>query len=322
MNNTFFNSLELIELIKRRRKHLLLVAGIAFLASAIFSSSYFMKPKYKSFALIYPSNLIAYSNESPTEQMLQIAQSSDIRNKVIQSFDLFRHYGIDTANNPHFMTDAIAQFEENVTIKKTEYESMEITAFDTDPKVASEIVDSIIHFFNLKARKLQAEKSLEVMIICRNQMERKKQEMDSMEFHLRNLRMEYGILDYKTQSERAFEGYFRILASGSSRGINEAEKMMLALREKGGEFNELTEHLWRVRGNYNDLKISYDNAYRDVYKQLTYTNVVTEPQPSDKKAWPIRWLIVLITVSSSLLLAFICFLIIDSQKNTASADID
>ncbi|MFM2207631.1 MAG: hypothetical protein RL213_1606 [Bacteroidota bacterium] len=314
MNNSFFNSAELIGLAGRHKKQLLIVGIVAFAAAAIFSSSFFMPPRYKSFALVYPSNLIAYSNESPTEQMLQIAQSSEIRNKVIQAFDLYKHYGIDTTRNTHYQTDAIGQFEENVSIRKTEYESMEITAYDTDPLIASRIVDSIIHYFNQKARQLQMEKSLEVLIINRDQLQMKKAEMDSMEAELKILRHEYGILDYKAQSERALEGYFRILASGNSRGVKEAEDMISALREKGGAFNELSEHLWRVRGTYNDLKVEYDNAYRDVYKILTYTNVVTKPQPADKKSFPIRWLIVLISVSSSVLFAYIVLLVIDSRK--------
>lgn len=312
-----FQSKALLEVLVKRKKHLAMIGITAAIAAAIFSSSFFMPPKYKSFALVYPSNLIAYSSESPTEQMLQIAQSSEIRNKVIRAFNLFTHYGIDTLQNKHYMTDAIAQYEDNITIKKTEFESMEITAFDTDPKIAAQIVDSIILYFNIKARELQVEKCNEVLVICENQMKRKKTEMDSMEVRLKELRTTYGILDYKSQSEEALRGLFRTLEAGSPRGVAEAQNMINSLKDKGGEFNELSEHLWRVRGNYNDLKVAYDNAYRDVHKLLTYTNVITSPEPADKKAWPIRWLIVLITVSTSLLLSFILFLIIDNRQEVA-----
>jgi uncharacterized protein involved in exopolysaccharide biosynthesis len=106
----------------------------------------------------------------------------------------------------------------------------------------------------------------------------------------------------------------RGLTVGNNKSVNESQKIMEGLKEKGNEFNALSEHLWRVRGTYNDLKLIYDNAVRDVYKKLTYANIVTKPFPSDKKAYPIRWLIVLISVGSSLLLAFVVVMIIDSQK--------
>ena len=105
MDNSFFNSIELLKLVKRWRKHLIIVGLISLIGSIIFSSPYFIKPKFKSFALVYPSNLIAYSTESATEQMLQLAQSYDIRDKIIKTFNLFQHYEIDTVNNHSHQTE-------------------------------------------------------------------------------------------------------------------------------------------------------------------------------------------------------------------------
>jgi capsule polysaccharide export protein KpsE/RkpR len=314
MNTSLFNSADLLILINKNKIKLVVVGVIAAGAAIIFSSPYFMPPRFKSFAVVYPSNLIAYSSESPTEQMLQIAQSSEIRNKVIKAFDLYTHYKIDTASNTQYQTEAINQFEDNVTIKKTEYESMEITAYDTDPKIASQIVDSIISYFNVKARELQREKCEEVLVICRDQMLRKKAEMDSMEVLLKSYRHEYGILDYDKQSQEVIRGLFWNLASGNTKGATEANKMIESLKEQGGEFNSTSEHLWRIRGTFNDLKVAYENAYRDVHKSLTYTTVVTAPQPADKKSFPIRWLIVAVSVGSSVLLSFILLVIMDARR--------
>src|SRR6476620_4286090 len=96
MENTFFNSVELMRLLNKWKKHLIIIGLISLVASIFFSSPIFIKPKYKSTAIVYPSNLVAYSTESPTEQMLQIAQSTDIRERLIQRFNLAKHYDIDT----------------------------------------------------------------------------------------------------------------------------------------------------------------------------------------------------------------------------------
>ena len=76
----------------------------------------------------------------------------------------------------------------------------------------------------------------------------------------------------------------------------------------------MSEHLFRMRGTYNDLKVSHDVALRDVVKDLTYANVVTHPIVADKKSYPIRWLIVLISGSASFLLAFLVLLTFSSKK--------
>lgn len=246
--------------------------------------------------------------------MLQITQSTDIRDWIIKNFHLYKHYGIDTLKNKHHESEIFRMYDDNVSIRQTEYESMEITVFDTDPVIASQMVDSIIHYFDVKSRQLQASKSKEVMIIAKNQLDQKQAEMDSIERRMENLRKEYGLLDYKEQSKEATKAYLR--AMGTNGSAERASKQILdALKEKGGEFNAMNEHLWRIRGSYNDLKGVYENAKRDVYKQLTYANVVTRPEVADQKSYPIRWLIVAISVGSSLFLAFLIILIFQSKKH-------
>jgi uncharacterized protein involved in exopolysaccharide biosynthesis len=243
-----------------------------------------------------------------------VQQSKCIRNRIIKTFNLFNHYDIDTTANKFFRSEVYKKYDENIQIRKTEYESMEITVFDTDPIIASAIADSIIHYFDLKARSLQVEKSFEVMIISRDQLVTKRREMDSLEAKLREYSMQYGLLDYEAQSKEVTRAYMRGLTVGNKRVMEESQKMMEGLKDKGTEFNSFNEHLWRIRGTYNDLKLQYDIAFRDVYKKLTYANVVTRPFPSDKKSYPVRWLIVTISVGSSLLLAFMVLLVLDARK--------
>jgi hypothetical protein len=67
---------------------------------------------------------------------------------------------------------------------------------------------------------------------------------------------------------------------------------------------------------YAKLQFEYENALKDVSKILTYSNMVTRPIPADKKSTPIRWLIVLVSVVSSLFVAFLVLLFMDSAKNS------
>ncbi|MDZ7778316.1 MAG: hypothetical protein U5L09_23200 [Bacteroidales bacterium] len=60
--------------------------------AAIFSSAMLITPKYNSRAVIYPSNVAPYSDESETEQLLQWLQSRDIKDSMIRRFELGKHY--------------------------------------------------------------------------------------------------------------------------------------------------------------------------------------------------------------------------------------
>ena len=308
------NSLELINIVKRWKLHLVVVAVIAFIASVIFSGPAFITPKYKSFAIVYHGNLIAYSTESSTEQMLQLLQSSYIRDEVVNQFRLAERYNIDTTSE-QWQSDLFKRYEENVTIKKTEFESVEIDVLDKDPKLASAMVDSILRYLDVKARALHRDKASEIVVIARNQLMLKKAEMDSMETMVQDLRGKYGMLDYMLQTKEVTRGYLKGLTAGrGGASMNEIKTMINNLQSKGGEYFELNEHLGRVRSTYDDLKVGYENALKDVNKELTYSNVVTHPIPADKKSYPIRWLIVTLSVAGSLLFSLLLILLIAPTK--------
>jgi uncharacterized protein involved in exopolysaccharide biosynthesis len=105
-----------------------------------------------------------------------------------------------------------------------------------------------------------------------------------------------------------------ISTPGRQAGAKEIEPLLTALKEKGGEFLSLNEHLWRIRGGYNDLKEQLEAAQRDVEKNLTYCNVITNPVEADKKAYPIRWLIVLVSVISTLLMTILFLSVLENMR--------
>ncbi|NQU87350.1 MAG: hypothetical protein HQ541_16475, partial [Mariniphaga sp.] len=79
----FFNNQRILDIIWKRKFHFIAIGIIAILLSAVFSSPTFIAPKYKSSARIYPTNnIFTFSDESETEQMLEIVNSADIKIKI------------------------------------------------------------------------------------------------------------------------------------------------------------------------------------------------------------------------------------------------
>lgn len=298
----------LIELIIKWKKHFIIVTILSIAASAIFSSSFFIAPIYKSFAIVYPSNIIPYSNESPTEQLVQLLEATDIRESVIQKFNLAAHYNIDTTANLGVF-NLIKKYQSNVEISQTQFNSIEIKVFDTDPQLACDMVNEIIKALNLKARSLQRAKTKEVLEIVNNQLLVKKLQMDSINSALQTMRVKYQILDYGIQVKEYSKSYLKALSSGGSKGsIKDIDNMMRNLEEKGGEFYQMKQTFDVVLNSYNTSKLEYDKVESDMNKLLTYTNIISKPIPTDKKSYPIRWLIVFISVISTNL--FLLLLII------------
>jgi uncharacterized protein involved in exopolysaccharide biosynthesis len=311
------NNSELLGLLLRWWKQLALVAVVAILLSTVFSCPYVITPKYKSFAVLYPSNIIPMGTETPTEQMLQVLESDHIRDSVMDLYNLAETYRIDP-EAPAAKTAMIREYQDHVVFKKTEYESVVIEVLDTDAEQAHDMVNSIIFFFNRKERFLQKEKAIELVTILEEQVGSKKFEMDSMEAVLNEIRKEYGILDYGIQTEYATERYLEVVSTPSLKSNSgEIELLLGALKEKGGEFLSLSEHLWRIRGSYNNLKEQLESAERDVEKNLTYCSVITNPVIADKKAYPIRWLIVLVSVMAALLLSILFLGVVENLRSSS-----
>ncbi len=303
-----------LKLIVKWKFYFIVIAVVSFIIAAIFSSEWFIPSKYKSFAVVYPSNLTPYGDESPTEQMMQLFASADIQKDIIRKFNLPKRYDIDTAAKSG-MAALISTYESNISISRTQFESIEIKVLDTDPKVACEMVKEIINSLNLKARKLQRDKTGEVLVVLTNQLKYKKQQLDSISFKLLDLRKKYQILDYNSQAKEVMKAYFKVLSGGKgSNNMKTIEEMMHNMEEKGGEYYESMNLFNELIKGYSKARLDYDDVYKDMNKELTYTNMVTYPSPSDKKAYPIRSLIVIVSVVSANLFLFLVIVFLDTKR--------
>lgn len=310
----YFNNLSLMRIFLKWKWHLLIIAVVAALLGMIFSSSLFITPKFKSYALVYPSNIAPYSDESESEQMLQWLQSKDIKDSIIKRFDLSRHYEIDT-NYKYYYSTMMYLYNENVKINKTQWESIEIEVTDKDPVVAYKMVNSIMDYCNLKIRRIHKAKYDEVVQSLGQSLKEKQQQLDSIENAFAVLRKDYGLYDYESQAEEITRGYLKTYdGSTSSRPTQDVEKMKLNFEEKSGELALLMQRREDVMKIYAEFELKYDMAVYDAEKLFTYLNVVTEPTIADKKSYPVRWLIVVYSVVASLFFSVVVISIKENRK--------
>lgn len=298
------DSVKLIRILKKWKKHLIVVFIASLLISFVFTLPVFMKPMFKSSAVLYPVNLQPYSNETPTEQMIQLFNSEEVRLKLVNACNLYEHYEIDPQGKfPRF--EILKKLDENISIDRTQYESVEIDVLDTDPEMAAKICDSLIRFMDVKAIELVRERASEVEIILGKQLREKKAEMDSMENRMQELRTQYGITDFELQIEGFSREYYRSVGQGGSGRLEQIRKN---LEDKGGEYVSLRENLESVRQSYNEYKLRYEQIIIDLSKELTFHNVVTKPDIPERKDSPKRSVIMVLFTLSMMLLATLVIL--------------
>jgi len=313
-----FDSRASLKLLIKWKYPLLIIVVVTAGLAAFFSGSGFITPLYKSYAVVYPDNIKPYSKESTTEQMIQIFNSQDIKDSVINKFDLLNHYEIDP-NYKYFRTELLRRYGENVRISKTSYEAVDVEVLDRNPDTAKFMVDAVLHFYNEKVRRMQKEKFGELAHAYAGQLSRERTVMDSLKNRLRELGTQKGIFEYDYQSQQIMMAYLHNV-QGSPEAVNtkEAKRLAQNMGKYGGELVQLVNMLQNEAITYVQVKLSYEIAYRHVISNVTYTNVVTHPFVSDKKAYPVRWLIVFISVLSVFTLSLVVISFLERKNSTGN----
>ena len=309
--DNFFNSKNIIEIVLKWRLQLAVVIVAAILLSVLFSSPIFITPLYKSTCLLYPSNISPYSDESETEQSLQIFQSRDIRDSLVKKFNLAKHWGIDSSYT-HFESTLVWEYSQRVHVNKTPFEAVEIEIWDQDPIMARDLINAMIEAYNKKIRAMHKEKFGEVVFNYNYIMGVKRGFLDSLKTRAEELGIKYGILQYEAQTREVLRAY--LSTGGGSVRSAEAKAMKKNLEEKGGEMLLLSEMMRSEAGAFSAMKMDADRALLDYNRDYTYVNVLSKPFVADRKAYPIRWIIVVFSTLAAFFMAILIIGAIERSK--------
>ena len=304
MDNNF-NNLSLVQIILKWKWHIVIITLAAAICGAIFSSSMFITPLYKSVAVAYPANISPYSDESETEQMLEIINSTSIMDSVVEKYDLWADYKINKADK-FAKTYLIHEYRSKIKIGKTPYEAVSITVMDKDPFVACDIAKDILNFYDQKVHDLHTSKVAEVVDMYDLQLKMKQQDIDSLKQALTNLATNYGVLNYSGQLREVTRGFIN--------GSSKANELKENLEQYGADAVDLETKIIAEANTYSLIKKDYEQNLRFFNSHLTYSNIVTEPFPADKKAFPVRWVVVALSALGALLLSIVVIFIIENRK--------
>jgi hypothetical protein len=295
---------QLLLIMWKWRKILLIIFAAACIISYVFTGSKFIKPLYKSAAILYPINLSSYSEESETEQMLQILESYDLKRAVIDSLDLYKHYHIDR-DAPNAIERIIKKFDQRITVKRTQYESVRIEVLDRFPKHSFNILNEIIEAYNSLALKLVHQKAREVFIIKESLFKQKQHEVDSLRRLVDTLIHQTGLAEYNILKESMRGSFQYIHSQNAPKGTD------TILSEKSLDLFFNQKLLENEIAILTELKREFENALSDTQKSLLFADVISEPVIPQKKTWPIRWLILLISIGSTMFVSFATILVIE-----------
>ncbi|HEY1045245.1 MAG TPA: hypothetical protein VGF79_02325 [Bacteroidia bacterium] len=319
---------DVVALFSRWRKPLIILGVLAVIVSSVVS--YMITPKYKSTVIFFPTTNNSISNalltdlnqrqkdplefgaEEEAEKALQILQSSKLTERLVRNYDLMKHYKIDPSSNLR-KTKLANKIGSNFSFSRTRYLSIRVDVLDEDPQMAAKMANGILELYDSIKNEIQLEVAIPALEIVKRQMQAKENEVTNIKTELYKLGME-GVTNYEEQSRALAEELYKARAKGDMRLVDDLIEQQKKLVQFGGQFTALTETLQLELDKLSDLKAKYERAEVDVKETLANKFTVSGADVAEQRAYPVRKLIVLISLICTIAFSSIAFAIYERIK--------
>jgi capsule polysaccharide export protein KpsE/RkpR len=315
LDEDYFDSSSLYVFLYKYKVQIALIILLSGLVSAIISVT--IQEKYKSFAVIYPSNtssvakalissrfggkadIMEFGEEEKSEHLLEILNSDKVRKKIIDQFNLMNHYdiSIEESSTPNFDLNEI--YDENITFKRNMNMAVVITVLDHSPDTAAQITNGLLIALDDVMNSIQKERALQGFNIVKKAYLTLSQEVEDMEDSLSFI-MGKGVLDVKSQSEVYGDAYAQAIAKGNKTAEKALSAKLDLLSKYGAQNISLRNALLNERKRLSELKGKFEEAKIDAESRLQNYFTITSPFAAEKKSYPVRWLIVVMSVLGAL----------------------
>ena len=304
-----FSSVDLLIYIWKKRTILIGVGLIAGIASIIISM--LITPMFQSSVIMFPAsnasiskdllsqnyagrqNVHGFGEEQEAEQLLQILNSEPIRSRIIQKYELMEHYEIEQGEK-YPLTRLYETYQSNINFRLTEYMSVEISVMDQDPEYAANIANDISALVDTVFNGMKKERAREAFrLVEREYLEAEKK------------------LAVIRDSMELLNGQ---LSENTNRSGDPTENLLRAISENGVLYIAMMNRVRYETALVTDLSMKFKEARLEVEQNLPHKFVVEQAYPSEKKAYPKKSLIVIVSTFASLLFALIVLIVIDNIK--------
>jgi tyrosine-protein kinase Etk/Wzc len=307
----------LLVYIWKRRKILMIISGTAALLSLIVSL--LMTPIYRSTAIVFPAatSTVSFSEqrnakaaamdfgeEEHAEQLVQILSSSRIRDKIVQEFDLMKHYKIDP-NDDNKYYKLVKKYNDNFLFVRTRYGSIQIDVLDRDPKLAADMANKIVDLIDTVKNQMVAERTWPAFEINKRKKEQLEKEREDL-VHRMDTLSAMGVMSLDGRTE-LFQAY--VSAGGTEK--EEIKRIIDVNIKYGSTFDALDFSLKEKITQLELFKVSYEQAESDAYAIFNHKFVVEKAVVADKKDKPKRLIIMLLSTIGAFIFGLFTLLIKD-----------
>jgi uncharacterized protein involved in exopolysaccharide biosynthesis len=257
-------------------------------------------------------DLLEFGEKEEGERLLQIINSDEIRSRIIAKYNLYKHYDIDQSS-PGANAKIQKEYDSNISSQMTRFGSVRVDVLDANPDTAMFIANDIASLVDTVNNRLRNDRALLAFHYAEAEYLNLLSEIKVLEDSMASLRS-IGVFDYITQIEGMNEQYATAIASGQPGRAEELRKQMAELSQYGNTYSKLETLIESSYEREATLKKRYELLKIDVNSKLSAKFVVNTAQKADKKSYPVRWLIVVMSVASAFVFSIVALLILENIR--------
>ncbi|WP_186280211.1 Wzz/FepE/Etk N-terminal domain-containing protein [Fluviicola chungangensis] len=304
-----------------KRKILIIVTSAGLVVSTVIA--FLMTPLYRSTAIVFPAatstvsfseqrnakaSSMDFGEEEQAEQLIQILQSSKVRDKVVQQFDLMKHYEIEADDaNKHYKL--VKEYNSHILFVRTRYGSIQIDVLDRDPQLAADMANKIVDLIDTVKNEMVMERTVPAFEINKRKKEQLERDKEAVLNQLDSLAA-LGVVPLEGRAN-LFQAY--VEAKNPEDKADFKRRIDINL-----EFGAVFDGLEYVRNEkimkLADFALSYEQAESDANTQFNHKFIVERAVMADKKDKPKRLIIMILATFGTFVFMVFALLIQDKIR--------
>jgi len=188
--------------------------------------------------------------------------------------------------------------------------AVQITVFDENPQLAADIANGISSLLDTVKNEMQRQRSVKGLQIVEQEYNDLLKEKNNIVDSLVKLGS-LGINDVEYQSEVLNQALAGAITSGNRNAQTALQKKLDVLGKYGGVYMSLKSALEFKTEQLTLLQTKYKEAKVDAETSLPVKFVVSDAYKAERKSYPMRWLIMLVSTVSALFLAVIVIMVME-----------
>lgn len=222
-----------------------------------------------------------FGTNNDNDRLINIAESAELQNYLIQQFDLYEHYDIDTTSSkaPYYIRLQLADLYE---VKRTKLDAIQLSVEDKEPTIAAAMARAARQKIDSVSLSMIRNLQQSQIITLEKSLSEKQDLLSILSDSTQVLRARYGVYNIDSQSENLasiittrkgalMSTSARLDALRKSKGIKRDTIIYLSAKVKGleQEIEGLAEEMSKFNRGMSKVK-SLEEEHEEASMQIIY----------------------------------------------------